>query len=237
MSSTALSLLVDLLPLPRRPLLALALFTALWAAREATFPMREKSLKGQVALVTGGAGGIGRLMALRLAREGCTVVVWDLNVDAANKVAEEINAAGGRAFAFKCDVSDRNVVYAVAQETLAKTGGVVDILVNNAGIVAGKKLLEADDARSDLTIKVNTTALLWVTKAFLPGMMARKRGHVVTIASSAGRVGVAGMTDYCASKFGAVGFDEALRMEMRHSCPEVKTTCVVRFPARARHET
>ena len=105
-------------------------------------------------------------------------VSFPLSSQSANEVAEEINAAGGRAFAFKCDVSDRNVVYAVAQETLAKTGGVVDILVNNAGIVAGKKLLEADDARSDLTIKVNTTALLWVTKAFLPGMMARKRGHV-----------------------------------------------------------
>ena len=111
------------------------------------------------------------------------------------------------------DVSDRHAVYAAAEAT-QRTFGRVDIVINNAGIVSGQKLLEANDARMEATIKVNTIALLWVTKAFLPGMLKRDHGHVVTIASSAGRLGVAGLVDYCASKFGAVGFDEALRMEL-----------------------
>jgi len=204
-----------------------ALFLALlaWYIREVTFPLREKNIKGQVALITGGAGGIGRLLALKLAKKGCDVVIWDANLAAAEAVVKEVLALGQKAAAYNVDVTNREVVYATAKDVLGKFGS-VDILINNAGIVAGKKLLEADDARAELTIKVNTIALLWVTKAFLPSMMQKKRGHVVTIASSAGRVGVNGMVDYCASKFGAVGFDEALRGELRHSAPELRTTCV-----------
>lgn len=218
--------ILDFLPSPPKEwkkLLFLAL--AYWYAREYTFQFREKSVKGDVALITGAASGIGRLMALRLAKEGATIVIWDMNdVDAA-KVAQEIVAAGGKAASYKVNVADRHNVYACAREVLEKFGQ-VDILINNAGIVSGKKLFEADDARSELTIAVNTTALLWTTKAFLPKMMERKKGHVVTIASNAGRVGLAGMTDYSASKFGAVGFAESLRSEMRYACPEIQTTMV-----------
>lgn len=218
--------IMDFLPQPPKEwkkLVFLAL--AYWYVREFTFRFREKSVKGDVALITGAASGIGRLMALRLAKEGATIVIWDMNdVDAA-KVAQEIVAAGGKAASYKVNVADRHNVYACAREVLEKFGQ-VDILINNAGIVSGKKLFEADDARSELTIAVNTTALLWTTKAFLPKMMERKKGHVVTIASNAGRVGLAGMTDYSASKFGAVGFAESLRSEMRYACPEIMTTMV-----------
>lgn len=188
--------------------------------------MREKSLKGQVVLITGGGGGIGRLMALKFAKEGVAMVVlWDLDLAAAERVVKEIEQQGGKATAYKVDVSNREIVYATGKEVLDKFGS-VDVLVNNAGIVSGKKIFEADDARSAKTIEINTTALLWTAKAFVPAMIAKKRGHIVTIASSAGRVGVAGMVDYCASKYGAVGFDESLRNELRVLCPEVRTTCV-----------
>jgi len=218
--------ILDLLPRPpkhwqRTMFLALAF----WFAREYSFRFREKSLRGDVALITGGAGGIGRLMALALAKEGCTVVILDMDEAGAARVTQEIIALGGKAASYKVNVADRHHVYACAKEVLEQFGR-VDILINNAGIVSGKKLLQADDARSELTIAVNTTALLWTTKAFLPGMIERKKGHCVTIASSAGRVGVSGMTDYSASKFGAVGFAESLRNELRMTCPEVQTTMV-----------
>lgn len=199
---------------------------AFWVLREATFPLREKDLKGWTACITGGAGGIGAGLAKRLAKQGVRVAIWDMDLPAAEKTVAEIIAAGGYAKAYKVNVVDRNLVYAAGKQTLEDFGGAIDILINNAGIVAGKKLLEADDARSELTMQVNAVALMWVTKAFLPRMMERKRGHVVTIASSAGRVGVAAMVDYCMSKAGAVFFDESLRSELRHTCPEVKTTCV-----------
>jgi NADP-dependent 3-hydroxy acid dehydrogenase YdfG len=123
---------LDIVPYPRKPLKALALALLFWMVREATFPLREKSLKGKVALITGGGGGIGRLMGLRLAKDGATVILWDVNLDAAQKVANEIKAAGGKAGAYKVDVSDRNIVYAVAEQTL-KDWNRVDILINNAG--------------------------------------------------------------------------------------------------------
>jgi all-trans-retinol dehydrogenase (NAD+) len=218
--------ILDILPLPRKPIKALVLAILLFMIREVTFPLREKKLKGKTALITGGGSGIGRLMGLRLAKDGCNVIIWDINLEGAQKVAEEIKTLYGvKSGAYKVDVSAREVVYSVATQTLNDWNR-VDILINNAGIVEGKKLLEADDARQELTIKINTLALLWVTKAFLPGMMQRKDGHIVTIASSAGRVGVNGMVAYCASKFGAVGFDESLRGEMRNTCPEIKTTVV-----------
>ena len=218
--------ITDMLPQPPKAWKrAVFLALAFWFVREYTFRFREKKLSGDVALITGGAGGIGRLMALALAKEGVTVVIWDMDEAAAAKVAQEIVAMGGKSASYKVNVTDRHYVYACAREVLERFGH-VDILINNAGIVSGKKLFEADDARSELTIAVNTTALLWTTKAFLPKMMERKHGHVVTIASSAGRVGLSGMTDYSASKFGAVGFAESLRNELRHTCPEIKTTMV-----------
>jgi len=217
---------LDLLPQPPKAWKkAMFLALAFWLVREYTFRFREKRLNGDVALITGGAGGIGRLMALGLAKEGCTIIIWDMDEAGAARVAQEVISKGGRAASYKVNVADRHQVYSCAKEVLEQFGR-VDILINNAGIVSGKKLFEADDARSELTIAVNTTALLWTTKAFLPGMMERKKGHCVTIASSAGRVGVSGMTDYSASKFGAVGFAESLRNELRHICPEVQTTMV-----------
>jgi len=218
--------IMDLLPQPPKEWKkALLLALAFWFVREYTFKYREKRLKGDVALITGGAGGIGRLMALALSKEGCTVIIWDMDEAGAARVAQEVISKGGQAASYKVNVTDRHHVYACAKEVLERFDH-VDILINNAGIVSGKKLFEADDARSELTIAVNTTALLWTTKAFLPRMMERKKGHCVTIASNAGRVGLSGMTDYSASKFGAVGFAESLRNEMRLICPEVKTTMV-----------
>ena len=101
--------------------------------------------------------------------------------------------------------------------------------INNAGVVTGKTLLDAAPEEIELTFDVNVLALFWTTRAFLPGMLERDRGHVVTIASAAGIVGIAKMTDYCASKHAAVGFDESLRLELRRQGSRVQTTVVCPF--------
>ena len=180
-------------------------------------------------LVTGGASGIGRLLALRCAELGATVTIWDLDAAGAEAAAAEAAARGaGGAHAFACDVSDREEVYARAEEVRAAAGD-VDVLVNNAGIINGQPLLELPDEKIERTFAVNTLALFWTAKAFLPAMVTRGSGHVVNVASAAGLIGSPRETDYAASKFAAVGFNEALRQELRRSSPGVKTTVVCPF--------
>lgn len=184
------------------------------------------TIEGATALITGGASGIGQLVAERLSRQGATVVIWDLDQARADAAAAEIATSSRRkAYAYACDVTDREQVYAVADAVRADVGD-VDIVVNNAGVVSGRPLLEIPDEKIELTFKVNTLALYWVTKAFLPAMLDHDRGHVVTVASAAGLVGVARQTDYSASKHAAVGFDESLRVELSHSAPGVITTVI-----------
>jgi len=194
------------------------------------------AINNKHVLITGGASGLGRLLALRCAELGATVTVWDLNAAGAEAVAAEANAVAaaadprgaGTVHSFACDVGDREQVYARADELRAHVGP-VDILINNAGVVSGRPLLELPDERIELTFKVNTLALFWTTKAFLPGMIDRGSGHLVNVASAAGLIGSPRETDYAASKFAAVGFNEALRLELKRSAPGVRTTVICPF--------
>jgi short-subunit dehydrogenase len=186
-------------------------------------------IAGRHALVTGGASGIGRLMALKLAAAGARVTIWDINAAALQAAVDELAAVpGSHARGFACDVSDRAQVYARAAETSA-AGGPVDILINNAGVVSGKDFLDLPDDKIAATFDVNVLALFWTGKAFLPQMIARGSGHIVTIASASGYIGVARLADYSASKWAAVGFDESLRAELRKVAPGVLTTVVCPF--------
>ncbi len=186
-------------------------------------------LKGKVVLITGAGSGIGRLMAINFAKAGCDVALWDINKNALIDVAHEISSTGRDAFTYVCDVSDKDFVYRVA-ERVKRDMGKVDILVNNAGVVSGKPFIECSDAEIKKTMDVNIMAHFWTTKAFLPDMIKDNSGHLVTIASSAGWIGVNSLADYCASKFAAVGFDEAIRMELRkNKIDGVKTTAVCPF--------
>src|SRR5690606_383875 len=114
----------------------------------------------------------------------------------------------------QCDLSDRSEIEFTAQRVLAEHGS-IDILINNAGIVSGKPLLELSPEAIERTFSINTLSLFWTTQAFLPGMVATNSGHIVTIASAGGLIGVPKMTDYSASKFAAIGFDDALRVELK----------------------
>ncbi len=186
-------------------------------------------IAGATVLVTGAASGLGRRLAHLAARERAAVVMWDVNAAALAKAAAEVRAEGGGAVhTGVVDVSNRAAIYAAASG-LSRESVAVDILVNNAGVVTGRPLLDAPDAQIEATFAVNTLALYWTTKAFLPGLIERGRGHIVTIASAAGLVGVARQTDYSASKHAAVGFHESLRSELRAAAPGVKTTLVCPF--------
>jgi all-trans-retinol dehydrogenase (NAD+) len=125
-------------------------------------------------------------------------------------------------------VGDKAAVDAAAAETLVATGG-IDLLVSNAGVVSGKPFLDLTESDVERTFRVNVLSLYWVTGAVLPSMVERRRGHVVTIASAAGLVGVARQTDYSASKHAAVGFDESLRVELAKVAPAIRTTVVCPF--------
>lgn len=183
---------------------------------------RGTRIAGARVLITGAGNGIGRLMALDAAARGAAeVLIWDLSTEIGQRVREEIVAAGSRARSFAVNVADSSQVAAAAEDT-----GPVDILINCAGIVTGKKLVDADEKAIRRVYDVNTLALYWVTRAFLPGMLERDRGTVVTIASAAGFTGVARQTDYSASKFAAVGFTESLRAELRAEGSKVSTLVV-----------
>ncbi len=182
-------------------------------------------VEGRHVLITGGASGIGRLMARKLAGLGARVSVWDIHRDNLDKVVAELATGAQPAHGFRCDVSKREDVYRVAAETTAAAGA-VDILINNAGIVSGHSFLELPDAQIEATFAINTLSLFWVTKALLPQMIEQRRGHIVTIASASALVGVAKLADYAASKWAAMGFDESLRVELRQIAPAIQTTVV-----------
>jgi all-trans-retinol dehydrogenase (NAD+) len=164
-------------------------------------------------------------MALDFAKRGARVVVWGRNPEA----LREMEMAGQKQNCFikamSCDVSDRVAVYRCAEQVKVEVGP-VDILINNAGVVSGATILDTPDEQILSTIGINTLALFWTTKAFLPDMLARNSGHLVTIASAAGIIGVTGLADYSASKFGAFGYHEAVDMELRKNKSAVKTTLV-----------
>ncbi len=151
-----------------------------------------------------------------------------MNIAGAEETAATVRKQGGTAAAYRADVTNREQVYELANRVRSEIGEVT-MLVNNAGIVSGKKIFDPEnsDAYMEKTVQVNTIAHFWTVKAFLRPMVEKNHGHFVTIASSAGLVGVNGLADYCASKFGAVGFHESVTAEL-HSLGKnnVKTLLV-----------
>eukprot|EP01029_Cantina_marsupialis_P029792 TRINITY_DN782215_c0_g1_i1.p1 TRINITY_DN782215_c0_g1~~TRINITY_DN782215_c0_g1_i1.p1 ORF type:complete len:293 (-),score=76.60 TRINITY_DN782215_c0_g1_i1:145-1023(-) len=188
-----------------------------------------KSLCNELAVITGAGSGIGALTAKKLASQGCKLALLDVN-ESVHKVREEIKEKFPdlEVVSFVNDVTDKEAVYKVMKE-IEKELGAIDLLFNNAGIVTGKKLLDCPDALIEKTFEVNALAHYWTTKAVLPGMLERDHGHIITISSASGIVGVSGLCDYAASKFAAIGFDESLRFELKKMGSNVQTTCVCPF--------
>lgn len=185
------------------------------------------SFNGKNVLITGSASGIGRLMAQKIAAKGANVILWDINLSGLQSLHDQLNRWGySSAVYHQCDLSSREEIKETAQRVLIEQGP-VDILINNAGIVSGKPLLELTDEAIERTFNINALSLFWTTRAFLPDMIQKKSGHIVTIASAGGLIGVPKMTDYSASKFAAIGFDDSLRVELkRFGHHSIRTTVV-----------
>ncbi|XP_068022834.1 epidermal retinol dehydrogenase 2 [Melanerpes formicivorus] len=193
-------------------------------------PKRKKNVSGEIVLITGAGSGIGRLLALKFASLGATLVLWDINEEGLKETGKLVKRNGaGRVHRYVCDCSKRQDIYKVADQVKKEVGDVT-ILINNAGIVTGKRFMDSPDSLVEKTMEVNIMAHFWTYKAFLPAMIASNHGHLVSIASAAGLVGTNRLADYCASKFAAVGFAESIAIEMKAmGSSGVKTTIVCPF--------
>jgi len=175
--------------------------------------LSRKSVRGEIVLITGAGSGLGRLLAIEFGKLGAHLVLWDINQAGNVETARLVTKLCAKVHSYTVDLSQRSAVQSTAERVKAEIGHPT-ILVNNAGIVTGKKFDECSDALIEKTMAVNTHALFWVTKAFLSHILNNDHGHIITIASMAGKTGTAGLVDYCASKFGAVGFAESLLAEV-----------------------
>jgi len=171
-----------------------------------------ESIEGRVALVTGGGRGIGRAVALALARAGADVAVAARSVPEIEAVAAEIVALGRRTHFFPLDVSDRAVL-ARAPRVVAERLGPIEILVNNAGIHASAPVQLTDDATWDALLAIDLTAPFLLTRACLPAMYERHWGRILNVASVAGRIGLKYGSAYSAAKHGLVGFTRSVALE------------------------
>lgn len=171
-----------------------------------------ETIEGRVALVTGGGRGIGRAIALGLARAGADVAVCARTVPEIEAVAAEVKALGRRTFFFPLDVSDRAQV-AHAPRAVTAALGRVDILVNNAGMQGSAPVHALDDETWDAILAVDLTGPFLLTRAFLPGMYERHWGRVINVASVAGRVGLRHGAAYSAAKHGLIGLTRTVALE------------------------
>jgi 3-oxoacyl-[acyl-carrier protein] reductase len=180
-------------------------------------------LKGRVVLITGAGRGIGRALAHAFAGAGAKVALLGKTKKNLLEVQRELKDSGVPTVVLAADVSDEGAVsraVAAAEQEL----GPVDVLVNNAGIFVTAPVEKLDTLAFDRTLAVNLRGPFLMSRAVLPGMKSRKRGHIVNISSTAGRRGFAGGGAYCASKFGLAGLTEAMRYEARTL--NVRVTCV-----------
>lgn len=171
-------------------------------------------LRDKVAIVTGGGQGIGRAICLALAKEGCDLVIGDINIQTAEKVAEEIRSLQRKSLAIKVDVSDSKQVNQMVKNTL-KEFGKIDILVNNAGIAYQGTIEDMEEKDWDKVINVNLKGTFLCSKAVIKSMKRQRLGKIVNIASFAGKIG--GLTvgaNYAASKAGVICFTKSLAREL-----------------------
>jgi short-subunit dehydrogenase len=184
------------------------------------------SLNNKNVVITGGGAGIGREMALLFASEKANLALVDINTRTLAETAETLSGVNVHVKTYMCDVSEKKEIEQLA-DRVKRDFEFVDVLVNNAGIAVGKTIIDSsyDDIRK--TVDVNLMGLIWMTKQFLPDMVAANRGHIVNIASAAGMLAVPRLADYCATKFAVIGFSDALRMEMKkYGHTGIKVSCI-----------
>ena len=177
----------------------------------------RRPLSGKVVAITGGARGIGKATAEALARRGCRIAIGDLDTGLAEQTATEL---GGGAIALELDVTDRDSFTAFLDEAERQLGP-VDVLINNAGIMPLGRFADEDDATARRMIDINLHGVIFGTKLALARMEPRNAGHIVNLASQAGKAGLPGGATYCATKHAVVGLSEAVRAELRDTNVDV----------------
>src|SRR3954449_502816 len=173
---------------------------------------QPRILTGQVAAITGGARGIGRAMAETFLREGMRVAIGDVDVATAKQTASEL---GRGTVAFELDVTRRESVEAFAN-SVEQALGPIDVFVNNAGIMPVGRFVDEDDASAHRQVDINVHGVIYGCKVALKRMVPRNRGHIVNVASQAGKFGIPGIATYVATKHAVVGLSEALRGELHN---------------------
>lgn len=186
---------------------------------------QPRILAGETAAITGGGRGIGRSTAEALLRQGMRVAIGDVDIDTASKAAEEL---GPSAVALPLDVTDRGSFEAFLDEA-EKQVGPIDVLVNNAGIMQIGRFIDEDDVTARRMIDINLHGVILGTKLALERMLPRGRGHIVNVASQAGKFGTPGGATYSATKHAVVGLTEAVRGEMRLMGADIKLSYVMPY--------
>lgn len=186
--------------------------------------METVSLKGKIVVVTGGGSGLGAAICRRLCDDGAEIIACDIQADAAEGVAEELRAQGGRAHAFHLDVGDEEVVQETAQDLLDQFER-VDVLINNAAIDVTKSFKDISVEEWDRVLNVNLRGAFLLSRLVYPWMLHEGSGHIVNIVSTAAKRAWTEASAYHASKWGLLGFSHALHAEARRH--GVKVTAVV----------
>ncbi|KAF5303531.1 hypothetical protein FQR65_LT08230 [Abscondita terminalis] len=212
--------------------ICLLLFNIFWAICEALIrilvPIREKSVKGDVVLITGAGHGIGKELALQYADLDAIVVCWDINEQTNKTTVSEIKKKGKIAYAYTCDITKRNQVIETVEKVKREVGNIT-ILINNAGILISLPLLDHDEQQIQKTIDVNVMSHFWTLQSILPSMIENNHGHIVAISSHLGLLGYSNLVPYSASKFAVRGMMSGLYQELRFNPKnQIKLTTI--FP-------
>lgn len=181
-------------------------------------------LQGKVAVITGGAQGLGRAITLGMAREGAKVVVADLQADRAEGVAHEARSLSAEALALEVNVASEPSVQRLAQEVFKRFGR-IDILVNDAGVYLRSPVVSKSEEDWDRTLDINLGGNFLCARAFVPAMRRQKSGRIISIASSIAHTGAKEFADYAASKAAIIGFVKALARELGPDGITVNAIC------------
>ncbi len=183
-------------------------------------------IKGKVVLVTGGANGIGKLLAEKCLREGAAhLIIWDINAINLDSTVKSLRSGGKQVTGYVVDVANIQDIETNANQVLADIG-TVDILFNNAGVVVGKLFKDHTARDIEKTFEVNVLGVMHVTRCFLPAMLQTGSGHIINLASASSMVANPKMSVYASSKWAVMGWSESLRIELEREKKDLHVTTV-----------